>query len=414
MTMIKAEIIAVGTELLLGQIANTNGQWISQQLATRGISVYYHHTVGDNEKRMEAVFRHALSRSQLIIITGGLGPTDDDITREVVAKLVKQNLVENEQVLREIKDYFRRSNRVMAENNFKQAKIINGAQIIPNLIGTAPGMIVPYQDAHFVLLPGVPSEMKQMMIETVLPYFENLYTLHDVIVSKMLRCVGIGESQLEMKLKSLITAQTNPTIAPLASDGEVALRLTAMADSTDRAQYLIEQKEKEIEAIVGQYIYGSDDQTLSEVVVQLLKEKGQSIASAESLTGGRFADAIVSISGASQVFKGGIVSYTPDAKENVLGISRATIDQYGVVSEQTAYQMAKQAKEKFNTTYGISFTGVAGPDKLENKSVGRVYICLYLSSHDYQMKVFDFPQNREMIRNRTVKKGLELLYEKLK
>ncbi|WP_440895386.1 competence/damage-inducible protein A [Amphibacillus sp. Q70] len=412
--MINAEIVAVGTELLLGQIANTNAQWISQQLAARGISVYHHQVVGDNEGRMSDVFKHALRRSQLIFITGGLGPTDDDISREVVAKLVDQHLIEDEQILAGITAYFARTNRQMSENNYKQAKIIKGAEVIPNSIGTAPGMIVPYQEARFILLPGVPSEMKQMMIETVLPYLEEIYALQDVIVSKMLRCVGIGESQLEMQLKELIAEQTNPTIAPLASDGEVALRLTAMADSTEKAKHLIEQKEQEIKTIAGKYIYGSDDQTLNEVVVQLLKESGQSISSAESLTGGRFADSLVSISGASHVFQGSIVSYTSDAKENVLGIEHSIIEQHGMVSEQTAYQMAKLTKEKFNTTYGISFTGVAGPAILENKAVGTVYICLYRSAQDYQIEVFDFPKNRELIRNRSVKKGLELVYNKLK
>lgn len=414
MTMITAEIVAVGTELLLGQISNTNAQWISQQLAARGIGVYHHQVVGDNEGRMSDVFKYALKRSQLIFITGGLGPTDDDITREVVAKHVDQHLIEDEQILADIKAYFNRTNRQMSENNYKQAKIINGAKIIYNPIGTAPGMIVSYQEAHFILLPGVPSEMKQMMTETVLPYFEELYTLQDVIVSKMLRCVGIGESQLEMQLKRLITDQTNPTIAPLASDGEVALRLTAMADSTKKAKQLIEQKEQEVKAIAGQYIYGSDDQTLNEVVVQMLRAAGQSIASAESLTGGRFADSLVSISGASDVFQGSIVSYTADAKENVLGIEHSIIKQHGMVSEQTAYQMAKLVKEKFNTTYGISFTGVAGPASLENQPVGTVYICLYLSDQDCQIKAFDFPKNRDVIRNRAVKKGLELVYNKLK
>lgn len=414
MSTIKAEIIAVGTELLLGQILNSNGQWMSEQLAKRGVDVYYHQVVGDNEERMMSVFHHALERSNLIFITGGLGPTDDDITRDVIAKLVDESLIEDNKALAKIKEYFKNTNRQMANNNYKQAQIIEGAKIINNPVGTAPGMIVPYQDAQFILLPGVPIEMKAMMEETVLPYFEGLYNLEDVIFSKMIRCIGIGESQLEMEVKLLIEKQTNPTIATLTTDGEVALRLTAKAKSTEEANRLISEKETEINRLIGQYVYGYDDQTLNEVIVELLKGKGQTISSAESLTGGRFSEAMVSVPGASQVFKGSIVSYTQEAKENVLGVERSILEQYGMVSEETAYQMAKQAKEKFNTTFGIGFTGVAGPELLEGQAVGTVYICLYLSDQDYRVEKLQFLENREVIQSRSVKKGLEFLFQRLK
>ncbi|WP_017471949.1 competence/damage-inducible protein A [Amphibacillus jilinensis] len=411
---IQAEIVAVGTELLLGQIANTNAQWISQQLAIRGISVYYHHVVGDNEKRFLEVLQSATQRSDLILITGGLGPTDDDLTRETVAQFVGKQLVESKQALADIEAYFKRSNRVMATNNRKQAHVIPGATIIPNRSGTAPGMIVPHQDCHLILMPGVPDEMKGMMEDTVFPYLEDRLTLNDVITSKMLRFIGIGESELEMKVKHLIEQQTNPTIAPLATDGEVALRLTAKAESADGANQLINVAQQQIEKVVGDYIYGVNDQTINQVIVNWLNRNQQTIAAAESLTGGRFADAMVSVPGAGHVFKGSIVSYTPDAKVAVLDIDQSILDQYGMVSEHCAYQMAKHAKNKFDATYGISFTGVAGPDELEGKDVGTVYICFYHSEDNYKIEQFSFPKNREIVRNRSVKKGLALIYQYLK
>lgn len=414
MVKVKAEIIAVGTELLLGQIANTNAQWISQQLATKGIGVYYHQVVGDNRERLLSVLAEAVKRSNLILISGGLGPTDDDLTRETVAEFVGQNLSEDEEALTQVERYFQRTNREMTVNNRKQAQLITGATLIPNKVGTAPGMIVDFQGSTIVMMPGVPSELKNMMTASVLPYLSDRFELNDVIVSKMLRFIGIGESQLETEVKSLIEQQSNPTIAPLASDGEVALRLTAKAGSVARANQLITATQAELEALVGSYIYGYDDQSLSEVVIDLLTKQSATVAAAESLTGGRFADAFVTIPGAGHVLKGSIVSYTPDAKVNVLGIDQTIIELHGMVSEQCALQMAKQAKEKFNTTYGISFTGVAGPDQLEGKEPGTVYICLYQSEDNYLLQLYHFPKNRELVRNRSVKKGLELLYQTLK
>jgi len=411
---IKAEIVAVGTELLLGQITNTNGQWISEKLATKGIGVYFHQVVGDNKARIKSTLSQALDRSDLIFITGGLGPTDDDLTREIVAELVGQELIENDEILAQLKQYFEQTNRVMSKNNYKQAQVIAGAQVIPNPIGTAPGMMVEYQSSLLILMPGVPSEMKYMMTEYVLPFLEKNYQLKEVIVSKMLRCIGIGEAQLETKVKNLIEQQSNPTIAPLAADGEVALRLTALASSKAEANRLIEAKETELQALIGSYIYGSDEQTLAEVVIDRLKEKNQTIAGAESLTGGKFADQIVSIPGSSRIFNGSLISYTEDAKISALGVNRSTIDQYGMVSKQTAYEMAKRAQEVFNSTYGISFTGVAGPDLLEGQPVGTVFVCLYHSDSDYFIEKFHFSKPRNIIRSLSVKKGLEMIYQYLK
>ncbi len=411
---IKAEIIAIGTELLLGQIANTNGQWISEQLATKGVGVFFHQVVGDNDERVKSALYHALERSDLIFITGGLGPTDDDLTREIVAKIVGQDLVENADLLAGLKNYFKQTNRPLSKNNYKQAQVIKGAEIIPNPIGTAPGMIINYQSSLLILMPGVPSEMRYMMTEYILPFLEKNYQLEEVIVSKMLRFIGIGESQLETQVKTLIEQQSNPTIAPLAADGEVALRLTAMANSTAEAQRLIKAKEKEVKALVGSYIYGSDEQSLTEVVINLLKKRNETISGAESLTGGKFADQFVSVPGSSQVLNGSLVSYTEEAKISALGVKQETIDQYGVVSKQTAYEMAKRAKQAFNSTYGISFTGVAGPDTLEGQPVGTVFVCFYQSDTEYTVHEFHFSKPRNIIRALSVKKGLEIIYQHLK
>lgn len=414
MTTVKAEIIAIGTELLLGQIANTNGQWISQKLASKGVHVFHHHVVGDNHDRILNVLKESHERSDVIVITGGLGPTDDDLTKEVVAEFVGGDLIEDTAVLSKIKSYFNETNRVMTENNYKQAKVIEGAKVIPNKFGTAPGIIVSHQSRYFILLPGVPSEMKQMMTNSVLPFLEETYNLSEVIVSKMIRCIGIGESQLEMELKDLIEEQSNPTIALLSMEGEVAVRLTANASSEKIANDLIETKAEELITRIGQYIYGFDDQSLNMTIVQMLKEKQQSIAGAESLTGGKFSDAMVSIPGASEVFKGSIVSYSTESKVNILGVKQSFIDEFGTISEETAFHMAKQAKEKLKATYGISFTGVAGPEPSEGKPVGTVYICLYKSDSDYQIETIQYKNNRESIRNRAIKKGLELVFNYLK
>lgn len=410
----QAEIIGVGTELLLGQISNTNAQWISDQLARVGISVYHHQVVGDNLTRTRDAFALAAKRSDIIFVTGGLGPTDDDLTREALQLLTGKELLESETVLATIQDYFSKSNRTMTENNRKQAKVFPDAVVIPNHSGTAPGMIVPYQESYFILMPGVPNEMKKMMEDSVLPYLRENFALKDVIKSKMMRFIGIGESQLETLVRELIDEQSNPTIAPLATDGEVALRITAKANTNRLADQLIEQTENDLKDIVGDYYYGADQMTINEAVCSLLKTQGLSISAAESLTGGKFADAIVSIPGASTVFEGSIVSYTPNAKQSVLGVSNKTIVDFGVVSEWCALEMAKQAKSKFDTDIGISFTGVAGPNSLENKQVGTVYISIYQTESNYLTKCFHFSKNRELIRERSVKKGLELLYNWLK
>ncbi|GGM21975.1 putative competence-damage inducible protein [Paraliobacillus quinghaiensis] len=405
-----AEIIGVGTELLLGQIANTNAQFISDQLAKTGINIYYHQAVGDNLKRVKDSFKQAATRSDFVFVTGGLGPTEDDLTREAFQALTGKHLVENKQIIEKISNYFDKTNRKMAANNRKQAQIFSDAVIIQNQVGTAPGMIVTYQQSLFIFMPGVPKEMKPMMLNFVLPYLKENFQLKNLIKSRMLKFIGISESQLETDVKVLIDKQENPTIAPLASDGEVALRITAKAENEIIADQLIEHAENEIKELVGPYFYGYDGTTINDTVLHLLAEKNLTIASAESLTGGLFADALVSIPGAGKTFMGSIVSYEESTKSSVLGVSEQTIKTEGTVSDACAYEMAKQASVKFDASIGISFTGVAGPDKAEGKDVGTVFISIYQGENRVLTKSFYFPGERDTIRNRTVKKGLELLY----
>lgn len=406
-----AEVIGVGTELLLGQISNTNGQWISSQLANKGISVLYHQVVGDNLERVKTSFSTATDRSDLVFVTGGLGPTDDDLTREAFQALTGKELEENDQIIEKISSYFKRTNRQMSRNNRKQAQMFTDAIIIPNQEGTAPGMIVTYKKALFIFMPGVPREMKAMMTDFVLPYLKENLDLKTIIKSRMLKFIGISESQLETDVKQIIDKQDNPTIAPLATDGEVALRITAKANTEVNADQMIEKTEAEIKHIVGNYFYGYDDTTINHTVLRLLLEKNLTIAAAESLTGGRFADAFVSIPGAGDVFKGSVVSYASSSKAGVLGIPVDIIEKEGVVSEVCSYQMAMRVREKFDASIGISFTGVAGPDPAEGKEVGTVLISIMQEGKKVVTKSYYFHGGRNTIRNRSVKKGMELLYE---
>ncbi|MFB1049505.1 competence/damage-inducible protein A [Paraliobacillus sp. JSM ZJ581] len=409
-----AEIIGVGTELLLGQIANTNAEWISEKLANLGINTFYHQVVGDNMDRVIGCFKEASSRSDLVFVTGGLGPTEDDLTKEAFGKLSNKELVLNEQVLAAISNFFKKNKRQMTTNNHRQAMAFKDAVIIPNSIGTAPGMITTYNGCTFILMPGVPREMKKMMTTFVMDYLKDHFMLQDIIRSRMLRFIGIGESQLEDKIQTIISKQDNPTIAPLATDGEVAIRITAKAETTEQANQLIQQQEDELLQIVGDHFYGYDDRTIEQAVLSLLQEKNQTIAGAESLTGGLFSDAMVANPGASDVFLGSIVSYAVNAKRNVLGVSDTTIENDGVVSRKCAEEMAKKTSDKFNSDIAISFTGVAGPNNLEGKEVGTVFISIYFAKANVQTSEFYFSGDRNYIRKRSVKKGFELLYHLLK
>ncbi|MDC3414070.1 competence/damage-inducible protein A [Aquibacillus sp. 3ASR75-11] len=414
MGQVRAEIVAVGTELLLGQISNTNAQWISEQLAKYGIHTLYHSVVGDNLERVSNTFEHAGKRSELVFVTGGLGPTDDDLTREAFQIITGFHLIEEPASMHKIEGYFKRANRQMTLNNRKQARIFEGAYVLSNEVGMAPGMIIDYDDTTWVFMPGVPREMKHMLSTVALPHLKNKLHLNAVIQSRMLRFIGIGESQLEHDLKKLIVNQDNPTIAPLASEGEVAIRITAKAATKEIADDMLNQTEQEILAISGSYFYGYDEETIEQKVVSLLKESTRKIAAAESLTGGKFMDKMVAVSGASSVCQGGIVCYATSVKQKVLGVSDQTIKTHGTVSKQCATEMAENVMKKLDASIGVSFTGVAGPDESEGKKVGTVYIAISQKGSPTVVKEYTFSGDRETIRNRTVKKGYELLWQQIK
>ncbi|WP_082234131.1 competence/damage-inducible protein A [Halobacillus massiliensis] len=407
----KSEIIGVGTELLLGQIANTNAQWISKELAHYGISVYFHSAVGDNIDRVEKTFEQAADRSDIVFVTGGLGPTEDDLTRDAASRLFQAELIEDIQSLANIEGYFAKNNRRMTENNRKQALVLNGGRVLANEEGMAPGQLYHYKDTLFVFLPGVPSEMKRLMTEQVFPYLVHNYQLESEIKSEMLRFIGIGESQLEHDLQDLISSQSNPTIAPLAGEGDVAIRLTA---SGANAAELLASLKTEILERVGAHYFGSDSITIEEAVQDILVQKGLKAGAAESLTGGKFIEKLISLKGASAVCEGGFVVYTPDAKKSILQVPADIIDSYGTVSEQCAAKMAENAQKLLNIDIAISFTGVAGPTESEGHQPGLVYIGLKAKDAPASVSRYYFDGSRDKIRGRAVVKGYELLFHYLK
>ncbi|HWO78029.1 MAG TPA: competence/damage-inducible protein A [Bacillus sp. (in: firmicutes)] len=407
--MLKGEILAVGTELLLGQIVNTNAQFISKKCAEMGISVYYHSVVGDNPNRLEQALKVAMERSNLIILTGGLGPTKDDLTKETVASVLGRSLVMDEQALRYIENYFSRNGRTMTENNKKQALVLEGSHVFPNDTGMAPGMLVSENGVHVILLPGPPKEMEPMFTNYVQSALLQIAGKAMMIHSRVLRFFGIGEAQLETVLEDLIDRQTNPTIAPLASDGEVTLRLTAFADTREIAIPMLDEVEKEIQSRVGSYFYGYDDTNLFLELKKTLEAKGLTLACAESLTGGLFQGEYCQMPGASKTFVGGIVSYTNEVKEKLLGVSPETLRVHGAVSEQCAIEMAAGVLKATGSDVGLSFTGVAGPDLQEGKVPGTVFIGMASKDGSTDCVKLSLTGHRNIIRIRACKHGAHQL-----
>lgn len=410
-----AEIIAVGTEILLGQIVDTNTRLVGQVLADLGIDVYYQTVVGDNEVRMKAAIDLAAKRSDLVILTGGLGPTKDDLTKQVVAAYLGKRLVEDEAAMLKIKRHFEISQRKMTANNRLQALYIEGSKPLANETGLAVGdFYQAEQGPDFMLLPGPPSELRPMLFKVALPLLKQAYRQDQILSSRVLRFFGIGESQLASQLDDLIENQTNPTIAPYAKDNEVTLRLTASAKDEQEAQHLLDGLESKIAKRCGQYLYGyGDDNSLAQVVMTKLREKNLTITAAESLTGGQLQAALTSIPGASQAFMGGFVTYANYAKEKLLAIPAEVIDKHGSVSEQTAILMAEQAKQKLGADVGVSLTGVAGPDSLEGQPVGTVWIGIaYRNKAGYAQK-FHFPRQRKYVQARAVLTALDLVRKEL-
>lgn len=402
------ELISVGTEILLGNIVNTNTQYLAEKCALLGLSMYYQVTVGDNRDRLASAFETALGRSDVVILTGGLGPTEDDLTKEVCAEVMGFELVEDENTRERIAKYFKNSiYKEIPDNNWKQAMVPQGAMVLDNSNGTAPGLIMEKNGKSAILLPGPPNELKPLFTEQVTPWLKKFQP--QVIRSQMVKICGHGESQVEDKLIDLINTQTNPTIATYAKTGEVHLRVTAKADSEEEAKNLLKPVVKEIKKRFDTDIYTTkEEETLEMAVIRLLKKYELTVTTAESCTGGLIAGRLVNVPGASEVFREGFITYSNKAKRKYLDVSKSTLKKYGAVSEQTAKEMATGVVFATDADACVAVTGIAGPDAEGEKPVGLVYIACYMKDK-VKVEEYHFKGNREKIREQTVVKALDFL-----
>lgn len=407
----RAEILAVGTEILLGNIVNTNAQYIANRLAELGIEVYHQSVVGDNAERLMQAYDLAFKRADLVITTGGLGPTKDDLTKEVAFEYFGKKAVLHEELLKEIEDYFKKINMPMSENNKKQAFFPEDAIIMKNKNGTAPGCIIEEGNKILAVLPGPPREMKLMFEESLVPYLKKFQD--SVLVSKTLRVIGLGESNVAEIIDDILENSKNPTVAPYAKEGQVTLRITAKAENEEEGKKLIISVEKEIRERLGISVYGEGDITLEEVVGKILVENNLTIATAESCTGGLLGGAIINYPGISKVFKEGFITYSNEAKIKRLNVSEKTLKNFGAVSSETAAEMAKGAALSLGSDIGISTTGIAGPGGgTKEKPVGLVYVGLYIKG-EVKTKELHLVGNRQRIRNMTVMRALDWLRREL-
>jgi nicotinamide-nucleotide amidase len=404
---VNAEIIGIGTEILLGQIANSNAQWISQRLAEVGVDVLHHRAVGDNEERIAEAFRLALSGADVVIATGGLGPTGDDITRQGLAAALGLRLERRKEIEDFLRQKFLRLGRDMPESNLVQADVPEGASYILPDRGTAPGLVVEADGRRVYAVPGVPAEMREMMEGTILPELSRLVG-PSTLVSRMLKVTGIPEARVGEMLDDLFRSSLNPTVAYLASAGEVRVRLSAKASTRREAEALLEPLEEKIRERLGEALFGADQEELESVVGRLLSERELWVACAESLTGGGLAARITSVQDASKYFAGGAVTYAPDAKRDVLGVSSETIEKHGTVSEECAREMARGARRVFGADVGLSTTGVAGPDPLEGKDPGTVWVALSAEEAE-EARTFRAPGDREQVQRWAQQAALDLL-----
>ncbi|HCX64877.1 MAG TPA: competence/damage-inducible protein A [Eubacteriaceae bacterium] len=384
----KGEIINVGTEILIGDILNTNSQYLSRELSRLGISVFYHSTIGDNPERLKTLLNEAKKRSDLIFITGGLGPTQDDLTKETVAEIAGKKMVLHQESYDKLVSFFHNHQVTMTENNVKQAYIPQDAQIIPNDNGTAPGILLESEETTFVLLPGPPRELQPMFQDSVIPYLEG--KSENQFFSNYYKIAGIGESTLETQLLDLIENQSNPTIATYAKPNEVLVRVTANAPTKKEAEKILKHYDAVIRERFRDSIYAYEDISLNEKVVKLLLEKKATITLAESCTGGRIASALTEIPGVSGSFLLGLVTYSNQAKEQQLGVKKETLKTHGAVSRQCAEEMALGLVERCPSDIAVVTTGIAGPEGASaEKPVGLVYIGIYykgrLDIHEHRL-----------------------------
>ncbi|MEG0294796.1 competence/damage-inducible protein A [Enterococcus sp.] len=411
----QAEIIAVGTELLLGQIVNTNATFLAQELANLGIDVYYQSVVGDNRERLRAQLQLADQRSDLIVLCGGLGPTEDDLTKQIVAEHVGETLIQDPLGYQKLLDYEKAQNQKLTQNNFLQTLILTNSQALQNPTGLAVGIFYTTKDSQksYLLLPGPPKELKPMFRQVARPILKQQFPEANQLYSRVLRFYGIGESRLVTDLADLIATQENPTLAPYAKENEVTLRLTVKTTDERLAKTLLDELEQKIQLRVGQYFYGyGEENTLVKVVVELLKEKGQRVTAAESLTAGAFQRSLGELPGVSSVFPGGFVTYSAQTKIDFLQIDPSLIAEHGTVSQACVEAMASQSLKLAKTDYALAFTGVAGPDELEGQAVGSFWIGL-ATKEEVTSQFYRVAGQREKIQSRAVMAGLDLLRKEL-
>lgn len=404
------EIIAVGTEILLGNIVNTNAAYLAEKCAGLGLSCYHQDVVGDNEERLMETIRLALTRADILLLSGGLGPTQDDLTKEAAAKVMGRELYLHEPSKEAIRQFFAERNLEITDNNWKQAMVPEGCIVVDNPGGTAPGIIITENDKHLILMPGPPGELIPMFEHSIMPYLAGLQS--GVIYSQTVKISGVGESKAESMVEDLINAQSNPTIATYAKTGEVHLRVTATAQDEKEAKKLVKPVVKELKGRFGNHVYTTDsDVTLEKSVVDLLAANKLTACTVESCTGGKLAARLINVPGVSEVFKSGYVTYSNKSKRRLLGIKKSILLKHGAVSEQIAREMAKTAAALARADVSVSTTGIAGPDGgTPEKPVGLVYIGCNVCGR-ITVKECHFHGSREKIRESTVAAALALLRE---
>ena len=404
------EIIAVGTEILLGNIVNTNAAYLAEKCAGLGLSCYHQDVVGDNEERLMETIRLALTRADIILLSGGLGPTQDDLTKEAAAKVMGKALYLHEPSREAIRQFFAERNLEITENNWKQAMVPEGCTVVENPGGTAPGIIMAENGKHVVLMPGPPGELIPMFERSIMPYLAGLTS--GVIYSQTVKICGVGESKAESMVEDLVDAQSNPTIATYAKIGEVHLRVTATAQDEKEAKKLVKPMVKELKGRFGNHVYTTDSEvTLEKAVVDLLMVNKLTACTVESCTGGLLSARLINVPGVSEVFKSGYVTYSNKSKRKLLGIKKNILMKHGAVSEQIAREMAKTAAILARTDVSVSTTGIAGPDGgTPEKPVGLVYIGCNVCGR-ITVKECHFNGNREKIRESTVSAALSLMRE---
>ena len=404
-----AEILTIGTEILLGDLLDTNAAWISGRLAALGVSIYRHTTVGDNKKRITAALKEAASRADLVITTGGLGPTSDDLTNACLGEAAGREMVEYPEARRHVDEMFQRFGRTPTQSNYKQALFPEGSELIPNPAGTAMGAMLELDGALVATFPGVPGEMKGMFEETLEPLIKE--RSEGSILSRTLWFTGIGESALAEKVQDLLDA-SDPTVAPLAGQGKVRLRITTRAATTEEAEEKIAPVADEILSRLGDYYFGEDDETLESAIGKLLTGRGETLALAESCTGGLLAKRLTDRAGSSAFFTEGLVTYSNEAKERLLGVPHELLVQHGAVSEPVAKAMAEGVRKTARTDYGLSVTGVAGPDGgTEEKPVGLVFVGISDAEGTVaeRLDLSAWRRSREAIRERSANRAFDLL-----